>query len=369
MTFAARASRNLSNTNNFSVPTTVATASSFGIYGIASSRAGLWVAVGYSYSNGFPYATISTDGANWTNAFQTSSSVQYNPQYVAVSPSGLFVSVGLGGSSAGLFSTSTDGINWTTPASFNGSTANFQPTYVACSSSGRFVAVGYNSSTVRGYVTTSTDGVNWTTPALMAGYNASNWIPVGIGVNSAGRWVVTGGLNNYPNSDPGFSTSTDGINWTTPSLYNGFTDPAGKNTVAKQVVANPNGKWVALFWQGNISGATQPASFVSTSTDGVTWTTPTATGSSNFYSTGIAVSPPTGRFVVVGFYGGDPPSYNNFYSMFMTSIDGTTWSTAAPMGGSTTPTNIELVASSSEGLCVAIQGGTTNIYAANAVFP
>ena len=377
MTFAARASRNLSNTNNFSVPAAVATGSSgLNLYGVAVSRKNLWVTVGVRSTDTPPYstpcATISTNGVNWLNVFDINTGTSYSPQWVAVNSSGLFVSVGyISGTSPviGHFSTSTDGINWTTPTTFNGFTGGLYPTYIACSSSGQFLAVGYNLTTLRGYSTTSTDGVNWTTPALIAGYNAT-FFPTAIGVSPSGRWVIGGSIDNYPTNNNAFSTSTDGINWTTPAYFNGYTNPAGKSMSTKAIKINPNGKWVTLFWQGSQSGAANPTPFVSTSTDGVTWTTPTTIGTSNAYAVDMAVSPPTGRFVVAAIYGGNAPSYNNNYSMFMTSIDGTTWSTAAAMGGSTAFSFMEYIAINSEGLCVVVDAGPlTSVYSSNAVFP
>ena len=381
MTFAARATRNLSNTNNFSVPANVASSPLVYWYDVAVNRAGLWVGVGYYSLVDFPYtvsfyATTSTDGANWVNGFAVSTTDNFRPQKLAVNLSGLFVTVGYqsGSTPNGLFSTSTDGVNWTTPTRFNGYTGNFTVIGVACSSSGRFVAIGYTSAGAT-LVTTSTDGVTWSTPATMAGYTSSAWYAQEVEVNSAGRWVAVGSLDfgGFPNSSPAFSTSTDGINWTTPSLFNAYYS-SPLRVLCRDVAVNPDGKWVALMYQFQTNNpSTNATPMVSTSTNGTTWTTPTLVTGSIMYSTRIAVSPPTGLFVVQGVYPGDPPSYNNNYNMFMTSRDGTTWTTPAAMGGSTAASFYESLAISSQGLCVSIGRGTPGLGgglgAAYGVFP
>lgn len=64
---------------------------------------------------------------------------------------------------------------------------------------GKYVAVGAN-----GYVTTSTDGVNWTTPKQIAG-SSYTWNGI---IYANGKFVVCGQYSYI-------AVSTDGTNWTT----------------------------------------------------------------------------------------------------------------------------------------------------------
>jgi len=103
---------------------------------------------------------------------------------------------------------------------------------------GKYVAVGDN-----GYVTTSTDGVNWTTP-IQKQSGISNWSKI---VYGNGKFFA---FTNY-----GYvTTSVDGITWA---------DPVKSNLSGQMTnVAYGNGKLVALSYGGRAS----------ISTDGKTWT-------------------------------------------------------------------------------------------------
>jgi hypothetical protein len=300
MTFEARASRSLSNTNNFTVPALFAG----GVYFLANNtqtvavnKAGLFVGTGQNaYPDQQTIATTSADGVTWTTPTLVSSVTGSFPRSMAVSPSGVFIVVGFVqgypygvSNNVGVFSTSTNGITWTPWTLFNGFTDTFYAEGVTVSPSGVFVAVG------------------------------SGEIPNG---------------TPYPQSVGLFSTSTDGITWTTPAYFNGSTTAPFS---AREVKFNSDGKWVVMGYQFTTSNpSTNPKPTVSTSTNGTTWTTPTLISDELCFMVSLAVNPQTQSFVAIGIKPNTGfPTYFT-YGMFTTSRDGTTWTTPAAMGGSTT---------------------------------
>lgn len=118
---------------------------------------------------------------------------------------------------------------------------------------GQYYVYGQNFS-VSGnniYVTTSSDGINWSTPTqIFLNYYLNSNV-----VYAEDKFVMlcrlTGNNNLYS------SYSTDGITWTTPTYIAEYSQSF--------TIAYGNGRFVALSYTGEK---------FTTSTDGITWTTP-----------------------------------------------------------------------------------------------
>jgi hypothetical protein len=154
---------------------------------------------------------------------------------------GVFVAVGFNSSNA---ASSTDGITWTTRT-----LPSVSSWYHVAFGNGIFVAVSQSGTAM---VATSTDGITWTQRTAPFGTNYSVCF-------GNGRFVTVGGGG-------GSMVSTDGINWTSGSFANGFTD-----------VVYGNGVFVAV----NDSFA----NVCLVSTDGLTTTaTGTMPATTNYYA-------------------------------------------------------------------------------------
>ena len=139
---------------------------------------------------------------------------------------------------------------------------------------GQYVAVGAS-----GYVTTSTDGVNWTTPKQVG---TANWKSIAYG---NGKFVAF----NY---DGYTSVSTNGTTWTTLKQI------ASKRLVG---VTFGNEKFVVVGYDG----------YTSTSTDGTNWSTPVQAGVTDML---WFVRYCNGMFIAGG---------NGWYMLY--SVDGKIW--------------------------------------------
>ena len=199
---------------------------------------------------------------------------------------------------------------------------------------GKYIAVssGTYSFDAYSYISTSTDGINWTTPirvdnVRMTGMTYANGKFVATGDE------VSGGVFNM-------AVSTDGVNWTLKKIADKTLD-----------VVYGNGKFVAVGYQRAY-----------TSTDGINWkyyhfnTEPNRVpndlngiiyGNGKFVGVGIwgrAISSTDGEnwtVVQVGDYGWNSVAYGNGkyvavgirtsgfdnYGIFMTSTDGVNWET------------------------------------------
>lgn len=136
--------------------------------------------------------------------------------------------------------------------------------------------------------------------SLFNGYtsNPNNSIMTGVAVNSTGRFVAVG--YREPNNQGIWSTSTDGINWTTPALFNGFTG----NFFNPKIAVNQSDKFVVIASPSN--------AWVTTSTNGTTWDTPTDLGfpgGGNFIMGELQslIVDPSGRFIY---------TFSHYYNMF-----------------------------------------------------
>ena len=153
---------------------------------------------------------------------------------------------------------------------------------------GKYVAVGGD-----GYISTSTDGINWTTPKNIGGNLTISWFCVCYG----GGKFVTMGLNEYT------ATSTDGINWTISTM-------TPNNVVNWFDVIYANGRYVAV---GNNT-------YTTSSVDGINWLTPEQV-KNNSMSNFLGVTYGNGKFVAVGNDGN-----------ITTSTNGVNWTTPITVG-------------------------------------
>lgn len=141
-------------------------------------------------------------------------------------------------------------------------------------SNGKYVAVGGS-----GYITVSTNGVDWNTPKQV-GSNVWNAI-----IYANGKFVVVG----YKGQQAFATYSTDGIEWAAPvpipSLYG-----------ILRSIAFGNGKFVAV---GYHEYGGKEYGYITTSTDGVTWTSAIKIGE----DTGTQLKSVTfgnGKFAAIG---------------------------------------------------------------------
>jgi hypothetical protein len=126
---------------------------------------------------------------------------------------------------------------------------------------------------------------------------------------------VAVGADWYSGAAGFFTTSTDTTRFVAPALFNGFAD-----NFSVYGLAYGNGVFVASGW-----GGVGPNHFISTSTNGTTWSTPSRANVSNVgsnYQYGLAYG--NGIFVSVGSSGSSIPTY-------ATSVNGSTWSTVNTM--------------------------------------
>ncbi len=289
------------NGTTWSTPAAVAgTSTQYRFINIAVSSSSRFVAVGNDNSTNIAAYSTSINGSTWSTPVTfpsaTSNTVIYS---AAVNNSGLFVAVG-SDSVIPVYSTSSNGTTWSTPTAINGTTAAGIMTAITVNSSGLFVAVGQDATTYYAIYATSTNGTTWSTPVAMPGQTIQ-FNPSSICVSSTGRFVAVGFETGYApyiaSGGPMYATSTNGSTWTTPARMAGVTT----DFMVRGVAVNTAGTFVAV---GSPYGVPIPqiTALYSTSTNGSTWSTPTGTVfNTEFYSYyGIAVSPTTGKFVVVG---------------------------------------------------------------------
>lgn len=136
-----------------------------------------------------------------------------------------------------------------------------------------------------------------------------------ITVNSSGKFVAVG--YNSANK-PIASTSTDGITWTSPVVIDSV------NTVLLQAVTvNTSGTFVAVG--ADLSNL--PYSY--TSTDGVTWSSRNAIWNQAVYMFDVAVNG-TSVFIATG------KNISTNLPVYTSSTDGVSWSTPTAFNGTTT---------------------------------
>ena len=199
---------------------------------------------------------------------------------------------------------------------------------VAVSSRGLYVAVGYDSTGVYQVsrypmYSTSTDGITWTTPARINNF-ASSCTMLNIAVYNAGSYDSFVAIGTFEATGYPAYAVFDGSNWSNPIAMGGTTTAA----VMQGITVNSSGLFVAVGFDNT---TTYTPLYAYSSDYGNTWTAPAQLGASTGYiMTSIAVNS-SGKFVAVG----NTPSFGN--GVYATSTNGTTWSstpTALPSNAS-----------------------------------
>lgn len=217
-------------TNNLGLPASQQYRAAYGGDKIVAIRVGAASTNAYYSSNGVTWTAATLPNADWA-------SVVYG--------NGKFVAVAKGSATTAY---STDGVTWTTGNSGVSSGA-FKVIY----GNGKFVAVNQQTSNNLFY---STDGITWTAGSINSGSSA--WTSV---IFASGKFVAIGVA-----ASANAAYSTDGVTWNVVNSHSlSSADSAG--------IAFGNGKFV-----GFITSSSTTSTVITTSTDGITWTNPTATG-------------------------------------------------------------------------------------------
>ena len=210
------------------------------------------------------------------------------------------------------------GINgFSTPTLISSTYSNYLLHGITVNSAGRFVAVGEGTYPSNGYplFTTSLDGINWSTPLTINGTTTTAEMSA-ITVSSSGRFVAVGAENS--SSYAIYSVSNDGVNWTTPAAMNGSTSVFSPMS---SIAVNSVGRFVAIGQSGTSK------TMCSYATDGSNWVTPALLNGSNSVTLNDITVTSADLFVAVGTYPGSSP-----YPVCSTTTDGITWSAPAQMG-------------------------------------
>jgi hypothetical protein len=156
----------------------------------------------------------------------------------------------------------------------------------------------------------STNGTTWTGPTQEI--TGSTFL-THITWSSYHNYFLAIGVNSSSNAI--CSTSSDGVTWTTPTVISGAIAVGNVHTIT----VNSAGVFAAIMLL-----STGGVAAYSTSTDGSTWTTPTAlpgAASGIFFNTASIAVNSSGNFVVTGYNGFDTTPWYSF------SATGSSWST------------------------------------------
>ena len=247
------------------------------------------------------YEHVYSDGENWTELDETTILANTYTWNDIIYDNSKFIAVGNNRTtttSCGYISTSTDGTTWTTPTQVldAGTTVWWKLAY----NGSMYLAVTSNDK----FVSTSTDGTTWTTPTQVSDLPSETIYAL----YSYGSTFIV--LTSNANM---FST-TDGITWTNEGQSSTLIQPW---MIQAFSVVWDGSKFVAIYRIYDHSYNTN-YEYVSTSTDGITWTTPvnitSALGNS---PRNYRISYGLGKYIAV-----DSQGY------ISTSTDGTTWTTS-----------------------------------------
>lgn len=245
-------------------------------------------------------------GLHWTTVHP------FTPPWTSVGyANGNFVAVGR----QGAMGVSADGLHWT----WHFTSADLSWAALVHAPSG-WVALSND-----GYIAKSPDGAQWTiSTSRLPGADATTW--VSSMAYGDGRYVVGGYSGSW--------TSTDAVTWTNASdVMNSLSFGAGEFIglgAASELVAGTDGfNWTQTFFNSgaettayaNGQFAARLGSYMITSVDGQTWTTPVATGYSDspLLSTGAEFLQYAGTNTI--FQDGQQFDVN----YLATSTDGLTW--------------------------------------------
>lgn len=169
---------------------------------------------------------------------------------------GMFVAVGAESN----ILTSSDGINWVSQSS------NVFANFVSIAyGNGMFVITGVNITTLESFILSSPDGESWTETR----YIEDGQFPSVTFFEKTNRFVAV--CQNFSAETSFFLTSSDGINWAqTYSFIREIAPAGGFVTSAEKIIyfGTYLGKWDPQTG----SWSMEPASFILTSLDGLSWT-------------------------------------------------------------------------------------------------
>ena len=292
---------------------------------------------------------FSPNGIEWTlspfsgNMTGTGTDICWNGSiwvlvgYFSIESWGLF--------SNGPITTSTDGVTWTDPISpIIPLTQAVQDIYDSAKGNpivysyylknvswngDIFLAVGSiaveipstGAAYVVGCVVTSSDGITWTVQTIPAlnnnpTYSSQQGIEAQYSGWNGKMWVVVGRFGSYPGS---ITTSLDGINWTDPVFPRNCIATEGQGGIA---VAWNGYIWVAI---GDWSDEDYVPLYITTSTDGINWSTaidPTSGNIKLSYPTLTSITWNGTMFIITGSGKSNP-------GLILRSLDGLTWSVSS----------------------------------------
>lgn len=228
-----------------------------------------------------------------------------------------------------VFVTYYDGTTWTTPTVISTGISGTLPllgNVSMAANGGNVVAVWVEvvGSTQSVYSNSSTNGgINWSSATLV--YNTHNAYNPTVSINASGEMVATwevdlgtGVFNIYA------ATSSNGITWGTPTLLGTSNNGTGGTTFCyPQVSINDSGNIVAsqTYWET----ATGPSFINSASYNGSSWSTALTLGTSG-YSTPLVQLNNAGDAVIAGISG----SFGAYILQpFVSTNSGSSWSAAS----------------------------------------
>ena len=233
--------------------------------------------------------------------------------------------------------------NFATPFGFH----SFTPAVVALSPTNAIVIAGYDAS-FAGQTTMSLDGgVTWSTPISFAAASCSIQA---IGISLTNAWTIFFVAND------GFiyhTRSTDnGVSWSTPTRFS-VSPPATSNAIfVVNVATNPTtGTMVAIGNSGAYPSSYYPY-YVYSTDHGATWSTPANMGSAG--ATPISLLYPIIPIPNSSAFVATATNSSSVYALATTSSDGTTWTTPTAMSGTSPGQTVA-------GLCVDNNGTVWSI--------
>ncbi|OKP78825.1 hypothetical protein A3844_28890, partial [Paenibacillus helianthi] len=257
-----------------------------------------YIAVGKMGSDGAIWN--SADLANWNQVTLSSRVAGFS---AAAYGNNTYVAIGEANQTSTTLATSTDGSAWTLQSSLNDSTAITDIAF----GNGKFVAVGSSAGAPK--IKTSADGITWHEPTLPAqsidavysiAYTNNQFIALGYGYDNQGNIDASS-----------IWTSADGETWTNRSgAYPNQTDVLSN-------VLYDGSKYVLTGYNSSTYEV-----FSRTSDDLTSWSSPTMTGLSTFYSTSAMMGQKGNNLYMLA-YGS-----NNVPVVYFTDDHGSTWQDA-----------------------------------------
>ena len=240
--------------------------------------------------NSYPIYTTSADGVTWTSAAVCSSTTVGNIWALTVNSAGVFAAIMQVSGGVPAYMTSADGSTWTTPTSIPGAASGvfYFNAAITVNTAGNFVVTGYNAFDSAPWYAYSANGSTWAAAAMPG----APFTPRSVIWSDYYAVFIT--IGSIPGS-LAYATSTDGTTWTAPVTMPGSTSAATIVSLAE----DPSGVIVGV---GQLQvGATSEPIYLTT-TNGVDWSVPTLLNGSTAvgYMRGIVWSASLGKFVATG---------------------------------------------------------------------